>query len=161
METINTITNDKWYTLKVLSNFEDKVKKLIEKKIETEPKYKSFFHEVLMPAEIVTSVVKGKKRARIRKLYPGYLFVRMNIFSDDSSEELNPEAYYFITSINGVTGFIGGKCPVQLKKKEIETIKTHVDNFQNKETPKSYFDVGQTISILDDLLLDYKEMYLK
>ena len=36
-----------------------------------------------------------------------------------------------------------------MKKKEIETIKTHVDNFQNKETPKSFFDVGQTISILD------------
>ena len=40
----------------------------------------------------------------------------MNIFSDDSSEELNPEAYYFITSINGVTGFIGGKsCSVEEK----------------------------------------------
>lgn len=149
METINTITNDKWYTLKVLSNFEDKVKKLIEKKLETEPESNKFFHEVLMPAEIVTSVVKGKKRARIRKLYPGYLFVRMNIFNEDSIEELNPSAYYFITSINGVTGFIGGKTPVQLKKSEIATIKNHVDNFQNKETPKSYFDVGQLVSILD------------
>ena len=68
METINTITNDKWYTLKVLSNFEDKVKKLIEKKIETEPKYKSFFHEVLISRNC-DFCCKRKKRARIRKLY--------------------------------------------------------------------------------------------
>ena len=149
METINTDTKNKWYTLKVLSNFEDKVKKLIEKKLEQEPECNEFFHEVLMPSEIVTSVVNGKKKSRIRKLYPGYLFVRMNIFLEDSHTELNPDAYYFINSINGVTGFIGGKTPVRLKDHEIETIKLHIDKFQNKEIPKSYFDVGQLVSILD------------
>ena len=82
METLNTETKDKWYTLKVLSNFEDRVKKLIEKKLETEPESCNYFYEVLMPSEVVTSVVKGKKKARVRKLYPGYLFVRMNIFNE-------------------------------------------------------------------------------
>lgn len=149
METINTDVKNKWYTLKVLSNFEDKVKRLIEKQLETEPQCKEFFHESLMPSEIVTSVVKGKKKARIRKLYPGYLFVRMNIFDEETPTELNAAAYYFITSINGVTGFIGGKSPVQLRKDEIETILLHVEKFQNKETPKSYYDVGQNVSILD------------
>ena len=149
METINTDVKNKWYTLKVLSNFEDRVKKLIEKKLETEPECKNFFHEALMPSEIVTSVVNGKKKARIRKLYPGYLFVRMNIFDEENPTELNPDAYYFITSINGVTGFIGGKSPVQLRKDEIETILLHVEKFQNKETPKSYYEVGQNVSILD------------
>lgn len=149
METLNTDVQNKWYTLKVLSNFEDKVKKLIEKKLETEPECKEFFHEVLMPSEIVTSVVKGKKQSRVRKLYPGYLFVRMNIFNEESLTELNPTAYYFITSINGVMGFIGGKTPVRLKKDEIETIKLHIEKFQNKETPKSYYDVGQNVAILD------------
>ena len=62
---------------------------------------------------------------------------------------MNPDAYYFITSINGVTGFIGGKSPVQLRKDEIETILLHVEKFQNKETPKSYYEVGQNVSILD------------
>lgn len=148
METTTTL-NNKWYTLKVLSNFEDKVKKLIEKKLETDPKYKSFFHEVLMPTELVTSVVGGKKRTNVRKLYPGYLFVRMEIFNQDSNDDLNPDAYYFITTINGVTGFIGGKSPVKLRKDEIETIQTHIEKFQNKETPKSYYSVGESVSILD------------
>tara|TARA_Y100000385_G_C12947259_1_gene573871 strand:- start:247 stop:834 length:588 start_codon:yes stop_codon:yes gene_type:complete len=149
METINTTINNKWYTLKVLSNFEDKVKKLIEKKLETDSEYKSFFHEVLMPTELVTSVVGGKKKTRVRKLYPGYLFVRMEIFNEESNDELNPDAYYFITSINGVTGFIGGKSPVRLRKDEIETIQTHIEKFQDKETPKSYYSVGESVSILD------------
>mgnify|MGYP006077290693 FL=1 len=149
METINTDVKNTWYTLKVLSNFEDKVKRLIEKQLETEPQCKEFFHEALMPSEIVTSVVKGKKKSRIRKLYPGYLFVRMNVFDEENPEELNAKAYYFITSINGVTGFIGGKSPVRLRNDEIETILLHVEKFQNKETPKSYYEVGQNVSVLD------------
>ena len=114
METINTNQqvdekNDKWYTVKVLSNFEQKALKLIEKKLELEPECREFFHEVLMPSEIVTSVKQGKKTARVRKLYPGYLFVRMNIYDEDNPKELNAKAYYFINSINGITDFIGGK----------------------------------------------------
>ena len=154
METINTeqstdVKNDKWYTLKVLSNFEQKAQKLIEKKLEENPESKEFFHEVLMPSEIVTSVKQGKKTSRVRKLYPGYLFVRMNIYDEENPKQLNPKAYYFINSINGVTEFIGGKNPVQLKQHEIDTIKSHMEKFQNKEVPKSYYDIGQNVTILD------------
>lgn len=153
METINTettnSTTNKWYTLKVLSNFEQKAQKLIEKKLEQEPESKAFFHEVLMPSEIVTSVKQGKKTARVRKLYPGYLFVRMNIYDEENPDELNAKAYYFINDINGVTDFIGGKSPVQLSKREIDTIKEHIAKYQNEEVPKSYYDVGQLVSILD------------
>ena len=154
METTDTdqnidTQNNKWYTLKVLSNFEDKARKLMEKKLEAEPESKKFFHEVLMPSEVVTSVKQGKKTSRVRKLYPGYLFVRMDIYSDENPSELNPDAYYFINSINGVTGFIGGRVPVKLKQHEIDTIKSHIEKFQNKEIPKSYYDVGQKVSILD------------
>ena len=154
METINTNQivdkkNDKWYTIKVLSNFEQKALKLIEKKLELEPECKEFFHEVIMPSEIVTSVKQGKKTARVRKLYPGYLFVRMNIFDEENPTQLNAKAYYFINSINGVTDFIGGKNPVQLSKTEIDTIKEHIARYQNEEVPKSYYDVGQQVTILD------------
>jgi transcriptional antiterminator NusG len=154
METINTeqnITtkNNKWYTLKVLSNFEQKAQRLIEKKLEQEPESGEFFYEVLMPSEIVTTVKQGKKTARVRKLYPGYLFVRMNIYDDENSEELNAKAYYFINTINGVTDFIGGKHPVQLSSKEIATIQEHIAKFQNTEVPKSYFVIGQNVAILN------------
>ena len=78
-------------------------------------------------------------------------FVRMNIYDDEDPKELNAKAYYFINSINGITDFIGGKNPVQLSKNEIDTIKEHIAKYQNEEIPKSYFDVGQIVSILDDV----------
>lgn len=149
METLITEKAEQWYTLKVLSNFEDKVKNLIEKGLEQEPKHKDYFYEVLMPSEIVTNIKHGKKSSRVRKLYPGYLFVNMKIFLDEETRELNPNAYYFITSINGVTGFIGGRDPVQLSSGEIDTIKSHIQKFQSKEVPKSTYEVGQKVTILD------------
>jgi transcriptional antiterminator NusG len=155
METLNTETqsetetNNKWYTLKVLSNFEGKAQKLIEKKLEYEPECRKFFHEVLMPSETVTTVKLGKKSVRVRKLYPGYLFARMNIYSEETPSELNPQAYYFVNSINGITGFVGGRTPVKLKQHEIDTIKSHIEKFQNKEIPKDYYDPGQNVTILD------------
>lgn len=149
METLQTEQKNKWYTLKVLSNFEDRVKNLIEKGLETEPKHKDYFYEVLMPSEIVTSIKHGKKKSRVRKLYPGYLFVNVDIFANEDTHELNADAYYFITSINGVTGFIGGKEPVQLSKSEIDTIKSHIKSFETKEVPKSFYEPGQKVTILD------------
>ena len=149
METLETETKNKWYTLKVLSNNEDRVKKLVEKKLEENPEHTEYFYEILMPSENVTTIKHGKKTSRIKKLYPGYLFVNMDIFKSEETGELNPHAYYFITSINGVTGFIGGKNPVQLSETEIETIKSHIKKFETKEVPKSYFVPGQKVTILE------------
>lgn len=149
METLQTEQKNKWYTLKVMSNFEDRVKNLIEKTLENEPEHKEYIYEVLMPSEIVTSVKHGKKKSRVRKLYPGYLFINMNVFLDETTRELNPSAYYFVTSINGVSGFIGGKDPVQLKNHEIDTIRSHIEKFTSKEVPKSYFNIGEMVTILD------------
>jgi len=147
MSTTEINVKNKWYTLKVMSNFEDRVKSLIEKKLEQEPECSEFIHEVLMPSEIVTSVKQGKKRARVKKLYPGYLFIRMDIFNEDGN--LNPDAWYFVSSINGVTGFIGGKEPVELTSSEIETIQSHVKSLEEGTAPKSYYDLGQKVTILD------------
>ena len=80
----------------------------------------------------------------------------MNIFDEDNPTELNAKAYYFINSINGVTDFIGGKHPVQLSKQEINTIKEHIAKFQNEEVPKSYYDIGQIVSILDGPFMGLK-----
>ena len=104
-----------------------------------------------MPSEIVTSIKHGKKKSRVRKLYP-YLFVNMDIFANEDTHELNADAYYFITSINGVT-FIGGKEPVQLSNSEIDTIKSHIKSFETKEVPKSFYEVGQKVTILDGLFV--------
>lgn len=143
-----------WFTLMVMSNFEDKVQKLLMKKLTYEEPASEYFHEVLMPSQIVTEVKQGKKSARIKKLYPGYLFVRMDLYNSEG--ELNGDAFYFIKQVNGVRGFVGGNRPIQLKKSEIEQIQEHIRKFQNKETPKNKLDLGQMVRILDGPFVNFE-----
>jgi transcription antitermination factor NusG len=80
METLQTEQKNKWYTLKVLSNFEDRVKNLIEKGLETEPKHKDYFYEVLMPSEIVTTVKQGKKKCTCTEIISRISFCAYEYF---------------------------------------------------------------------------------
>ena len=146
--------NIKWYTVKVLSNFEDKVIRLLNKGLEITPVAKEYFLESLMPSEIVSKVKEGKKITRIRKLYPGYLFMKLKLF--DFEGQLNADAYYFVTSVHGVMGFIGDKSPVALKKHEIDRILDHVKKYQNKEVPLHKYSMGQLVRILDGPFLNFE-----
>lgn len=143
-----------WYTIMVMSNLEDKIRKLILKKSDIVPNSSEFFYEALMPSQIVTEVKSGKKTARVKKLYPGYLFLRMNMFTTEG--ELNSDAFYFITQINGVRGFVGGNNPTQLKNHEIEQILEHIQQFQGKETPKNKFNIDDVVRILDGPFINFQ-----
>ena len=145
---------DSWFTLMVMSNFEDRIKKMLVKKAEFEPETGKYFHEVLMPSQLVTEVKRGKKTARIRKLYPGYLFVRMDMYNSEG--ELNADAFHFVRQINGVRGFVGKNKPTQLKKSEIDQIQEHIRKFQNKETPKNELDLEQLVRILDGPFVNFE-----
>lgn len=146
--------NIKWYTVKVMSNFEDKVIRLLNKGLEIKPEAKEYFKEALMPSEIVSKVKEGKKITRIRKLYPGYLFMKLKMYNDEG--ELNADAYYFVTGVNGVMGFIGDKRPVALKKYEIDRILDHIKKYQNKEVPLHKYAMGQMVRILDGPFLNFE-----
>jgi transcriptional antiterminator NusG len=146
--------NIKWYTVKVMSNFEDKVIRLLNKGLEITPDAKEYFKEALMPSEVVSKVKDGKKSVRLRKLYPGYLFMKLKMYDDEG--ELNPDAYYFVTGVNGVMGFIGDKRPVALKKYEIDRILDHIKKYQGKEVPLHTYSMGQLVRILDGPFLNFE-----
>lgn len=152
------VCND-WYTIMVMSNLEDRIKKLITKKSESDQGSNEFFYEVLMPSQIVTEVKRGKKSARCKKLYPGYLFVRMNLV--DKGGELNSDAFYFITQIDGVRGFVGGFNPTRLKDDEIKQIKDHIKESEGKEIPKNKFQIGEQVTILDGPFINFQGPVLK
>tara|TARA_Y100001935_G_C17214478_1_gene461853 strand:- start:408 stop:1004 length:597 start_codon:yes stop_codon:yes gene_type:complete len=153
LDTLNTECNT-WYTLMVMSNFEDRVKTLLTKQLEYTENASDYFHEVMMPSKVVTEVKRGKKSSRVQKLYPGYLFVRMDMYTEDG--ELRSDAFHYAKGINGVRGFVGGNKPTQLDKSEIEQIKEHVRQFTNKETPKNELSVGQKIRILDGPFINFE-----
>ena len=86
-----------WYIVHTQTGHEDKVREKILLNIEIQGFGDRVF-QVLVPTEEVVEVKQNKKILRKRKFFPGYVLVQMNMTS---------EAYWFIKSITGVTGFLG------------------------------------------------------
>lgn len=99
----------KWYVIHTYSGYENKVKQNIEKVVENR-KLHDLIQEIQVPTERVTEIVDGKTKEVERKIYPGYVMVKM-IYTDDS--------WYVVRSTRGVTGFVGPDSkPTPLTEKE-------------------------------------------
>lgn len=128
-----------WYVLHTYSSYENKVKEKIQMLIEN--KQENIF-DVKVPTEEVVVEKDGKKRVREKKLFPGYVLIKMNI---------TPKSWYMIRNINGVTGFIGpGTEPVPLTEDEVRNFGV------KKEATYDHIDieVGDDIKINEGLFAD-------
>ena len=105
--------NARWYVVHTYSGYENKVATNIEKAVENH-RLQDLILEVRVPTETVTEIKDQKKREVERKLFPGYVLVKM-IMTDDS--------WYVVRNIRGVTGFVGpGSKPVPLTEQEVEAL---------------------------------------
>ena len=103
-----------WYVVHTYSGYENAVKDDIEATIRSR-NLQEQITEVLVPTEEVTIIKSGKESKKgkptPRKLYPGYVFINM---------EMNDETWYVIRNTRGVTGFVGpGSKPVPLSAEEM------------------------------------------
>ena len=98
----------KWYVVHTYSGYENKVKNNIEKMVEYRG-MQDLIEEVIIPA---TDYLDPKTRKlKTRKLYPGYVIVKMIV---------NNETWYLVRNTEGVTGFVGhGSDPIPLTKEEV------------------------------------------
>jgi transcriptional antiterminator NusG len=126
-----------WFALHTLSGQEPKVKAYIEKFKAAEELDESIL-EVLLPTETVSEVKGGKKSSKVRKLYPGYVFIQMRLY--DEEERVLNKPWYFVKEAAGVIGFVGGDHPAALRQTEIDEI---------KEVPKVQYEVGEEVKIND------------
>ncbi|MEO0797103.1 MAG: transcription termination/antitermination protein NusG [Verrucomicrobiota bacterium] len=140
-----------WYAVQTLSNQEAKVKRYLDKFIEVE-EMGDYIKEVLMPTETVTEVKSGKKYTKQRKLYPGYVFIHMRMYDDNSKVLQKP--WYFVRGVQGIIGFIGGDNPVPLKQDEINRILDQVKQAEGQEKPKVEYEVGEEVKITDGPFLN-------
>ena len=102
-----------WYAAHTYSGYENKVKLDIEQSIKNRNMEELIF-EVRVPTQIVTELKNGKERKTEKKLFPGYVLVRM-IMTDDT--------WYVIRNTRGVTGFVGPDSkPVPIPDEEIEAL---------------------------------------
>jgi len=142
----STPTSAQWFALHTLSGQENKVKNYIEKFKKAE-ELDDFIFEVLLPTEVVSEVKGGKKSTKVRKLYPGYVFINMCLYDEEKKVVIKP--FYFVKDAAGVIGFVGGDHPAPLRQAEIDEIKARVEAASGKEVPKVTFDVGEEVKITD------------
>jgi transcriptional antiterminator NusG len=103
----------KWYVVHTYSGYENKVAANIETVVENQS-LQELIEEVRVPTEKVMELKDNKEREVERKIFPGYVLVKM-ILTDDS--------WYVIRNIRGVTGFVGpGSKPVPLSEKEVAAL---------------------------------------
>lgn len=109
----------KWYVVHTYSGHENKVKANIEKIVENRGK-NDIILEVAVPTEEIIEIKNGKKKVKLRKIFPGYCIVKM-IMTDES--------WYIVRNTRGVTGFVGPESkPIPLTEEEINNmgIEKHV-----------------------------------
>ena len=103
----------KWYVVHTYSGYENKVKVNLEKIIENR-NLQDLIMEVKVPMEEQIEIKDGKRKAVMRKLYPGYVIVKM-IVTDES--------WYIIRNTRGVTGFVGPSSkPIPLTDQEVRAM---------------------------------------
>lgn len=143
--------NLKWYAVQTASNQELKVKQYLERFIEPEG-FSDYIKTVLVPTKTVVEVKNGKKSTKVRKFYPGYVFLEMKLYGD-AGEYLHSVAA-FVRGVAGVLGFMGGDRPIALKSKEVEGILAQVEENKGKKVLKVAYSVGEEIKITDGPFLN-------
>ena len=123
----------RWYVVHTYSGYENKVAQNLEKGVENQGFGDRIF-EVRIPTETVEEYNDdGKKREVERKVFPGYVLVKMLI---------TPESWYFVRNIRGVTGFVGSTTePIPLTEKEVEALGVELKSVQVN------FAVGNSVKV--------------
>ena len=102
-----------WYVVYTYSGYENKVKVNLEKTVENLGLHDSIL-DVKVPMEETIEVKNGKKKHVQRKLFPGYVMVKMF---------LTDESWYVVRNTRGVTGFVGpGSKPIPLTDTEVRAM---------------------------------------
>jgi transcription termination/antitermination protein NusG len=141
-----TPTGTQWFAVHTLSGQENKVKTYLEKFKKAEELDDHVF-EILLPTEVVSEVKGGKKSTKVRKLYPGYVFIQLKLYDEEGKIIIKP--FYFVKDATGVIGFVGGDHPAPLRQSQIDEIKARIEAATGKEIPKVSFDVGEEVKITD------------
>ena len=141
-----TPTGAQWFALHTLSGQENKVKTYLERFRKAE-ELDDYIFEILLPTETVSEVKAGKKSTKVRKLYPGYVFVNMKLYDEERKVIIKP--FYFVKDAAGVIGFVGGEHPASLRQTEVDEIKARIEAASGKEVPKVSFEVGEELKITD------------
>ncbi len=139
----NEINNDssaRWYVVYTYSGYENKVKATLEKIVENKG-IQEKIQEVIIPMEEEIEIKDGKQKSSIKKVFPGYVLVKM-IMTD--------ETWYVVKNIKGVFSFVGvGDKPLPLTEKDMQSL--GIEDVINVD-----FEVGDIVRITTEPFYNYQ-----
>jgi transcriptional antiterminator NusG len=127
----------RWYIVKVIPGHENKVKRTLEEAIQSKG-FSEVISEVALPSESVVEVKNGKQRKLEKRIYPGYLFLKM---------KLDDESHSFVKQVSGVKDFLGGSKPQPLSEVEMADMLTQVEERQKGGGNVHKIKVGDQVKI--------------
>ena len=142
-DTASQVDDKKWYSLRVISGKERKIKERIEMEIERSG-WGGFITQVLVPTEKVYKIRNGKKVISERNILPGYILIEAlpTMFSG--------EIIQAISNIPNVIHFLGRNNPIPMRPAEANRMLGKVDESQEAgEAMIEPFIVGETVKIID------------
>lgn len=134
-----------WYVVHTYSGFENKVKETLEQRVKALG-YESRIEEILIPTEDVIERRGHKRVVTDKKLFPGYILIKM----DEIKEGQNEDLWHFVRSTPKVTGFVGsGKAPSPLTEQEFDQIVNRMEETTEKPAHAQVYDRGDMVRIID------------
>lgn len=134
-----------WYVIQVLSSKEKQVKQALDENKDASPHGKHI-EEILLPTEKVMEVKSGQQKISEKRIWPGYLLVKMDLTDD---------VWMLIRKTNGVIGFLGGEKPTPLSDSEVDHILSDLEEKKKGVRQKHKFEVGNHVKITDGVFVNF------
>lgn len=141
----------RWYVVHSYAGYENKVKTNLMNRVRAYHSEEQIF-ELVIPMEDVIEFKGGQRRVVQKKMYPGYVLVRMDL--DDNT-------WGIVRNTPGVTGFVGpsGAKPTPLSRKEVEDIlgvaKLEGPTAEKKVRPRVEFEEGEQVRVVTGPFADF------
>ena len=133
----------RWYSLRVISGKEKKIKEYIELELQRN-KWNDYITQVLVPSEKVYKIRNGKKVILERNILPGYILI------EAVPKKFSGEIITAITNVPNVIHFLGRNNPLPMRQSEANRMLGKVDESQEVgESMLEPFIVGETVKIID------------
>jgi transcription termination/antitermination protein NusG len=143
----------RWYVIHCYSGYENKVKSNLLSRVQS-MNMEERIYEIEIPLEEVVEFKNGKKQTVLKKKFPGYVLVRL---------DLDDDSWYVVRNTPSVTGFVGsGAKPSPLSRREVEgMLGTGQDPTAEalagarKSKPKLEYEVGESVRVKEGPFADF------
>jgi transcriptional antiterminator NusG len=135
----------KWYVVQVISSQEKRVKKALEDNRESQG-MSELVNDILVPTENVAEVKRGQQKVSEKRLWPGYILVKMNLTDD---------AWMYVKNTNGVIDFLGGAKPTPLVQQEVDEILSELEEKKKGVVQKHNITSGDRVKITDGVFVNF------